>query len=436
LHKHEADRSETIVKRILAGLAVIALSAAPAFAAARLTYELKTGPTAIAWPATSFPVPYAIDRSVLQTFGASAQQDVENAFTDWTKVADSRISFRFQGVVDNVPAGTDGRNVVTMADNMFGPNSFLARTTYSWDSAGNLYESDIQLDASTVGKYSVEQLVEHEVGHFLGLDHSAVASAVMFPFVPENGTPGMDSDDRLAISSVYPAMEPSLMGGILRGTVTNDRGGVFAAQVVAVDGNGQPVATGLTSADGTFELKGLPTGSYRVYAEPLDGPVSPSNLAGIYAGATNCSFRTQFLASPVQVTAGRATDSVSLRLNGMAASLNPRFIGAINPQTYDTSLGAMAMSVRPGETVSIAVAGDGFTSGMTTFEVMNPAFKRTSDFRYAANFVFATFTVSPNAAPGSAVVMVNSGSDAAALTGGLRIETASAAGKRRGVRPA
>ena len=91
------------------------------------------------------------------------------------------------------------------------------------------------------------------------------------------------------------------------------------------------------------------------------------------------------------------------------------------------SLGAMSIVVSPGQTVSIAVGGDGFVSGMTTFDVPNPSFRRTSNFSYAGNYVSATFNVASDAPAGSLTVLVKSGNESAALTGGIRV-----AGSARG----
>jgi hypothetical protein len=82
----------------------------------------------------------------------------------------------------------------------------------------------------------------------------------------------------------------------------------------------------------------------------------------------------------------------------------------------------MPVSVRAGQTLKLAVGGDGFVSGMTTFEIPNPGFRRTSDFTWSANYVCATFVVAPDAPPGSAVILVKSGNESAALTGAVRVE--------------
>ena len=82
----------------------------------------------------------------------------------------------------------------------------------------------------------------------------------------------------------------------------------------------------------------------------------------------------------------------------------------------------MPVTMRTGQTMSVVVGGDGFTSGMTTFEVMSPGVQRVSDFRYAGNYAYADFSVTSEAHAGSAVILVHSGNESATLTGALRID--------------
>ena len=85
-------------------------------------------------------------------------------------------------------------------------------------------------------------------------------------------------------------------------------------------------------------------------------------------------------------------------------------------------LQAMPITLRAGTSMTLGIGGDGFTSGMTTFDIPNPGFHRTSDFKWAGNYVSAVFQVDSSTPAGSLVVMVKSGNESAALTGALRIE--------------
>lgn len=395
----------------------------PSFAAVRLTYP-NAG--AVSWPQRSFPIPYQMDERVAAAFPEAAAV-VDRAFGVWSSIPETNISFRSLGVGNNLRAGWNGVNSVTLTDDMFRENGFIAVTTNWYDNDGNVTEADIQIDASLMrSDYNIHQAIAHEVGHVLGLDHSAVISSLMYPWVGKTSGPYvLDSDDRTGISSIYPKTDPAAVTATLQGKIISDRGAVFAAQVVAVNQSGEPVATALSDSSGEFVLRSVPSGTYRLYAEPLDGPVEVKNLAGIWRTAKVESFGTEFLdGPPLRVEAGKIYGNLIVNTGGGTVGLNPRWIGVSSAGSGDFSMSSAAGAVRPGESISLAVGGDGFISAMTTFEVLNPGFRRVSDFRYGSNYVYATFSVAPDAPLGSAVVLVKSGNETAALTGALRLQAA------------
>jgi hypothetical protein len=389
----------------------------PLIAAVRLTYPVAGAPIQVTWPQNK-TIKYEVDETVAAKYGPT----IEKAFAAWTAVTDANVKFESAGV-GNVRWGQDGVNSVTALDTLFKDQGFLALTTNWYDSKGVMTEADIQVDSTLVGSsYPALSTIEHEVGHLLGLDHSAVLSSIMYPYVSKDTTPNLDSDDRIAISGVYPRVDPALVGATLTGRVVNDSGGVYAAQVVAVNDRGEPVATGLTETTGDFTLEGVPAGNYRLYAEPLDGPVDSHNLAGVYASQKLTTFPTRFLStSPMRVESGKVYGNLTINVSGAPPRLNPKYIGA-TPSTTDFALSSSPVTLKPASTMSVAVGGDGFTSGMTTFEVLNPNVKRVSDFHYASNFVWATFQVGADAPASSSTIQVSSGNESAMLTGALRID--------------
>lgn len=393
----------------------------PMFGAVRLTYDFGGKPTPVAWPASAFPLQYTIERRVANQYGVDV---IERAFNAWTSVPDANIAFRDNGISDGTQAGQNGVSSVTALDDLFKDQGFIAVTTNWYDKNGSMTEADIQVDPTMVGStYPALTTIEHEVGHFLGLDHSPVLSAVMYPYVCKNSPSNLDSDDRIAIAAVYPKVDPTSAGATLTGRITADGSGVFAAQVVAVNDRGEPVATALSDSTGDFLLEGVPSGTYRIYAEPLDGPVMPANLDGVYRGAKVTSFATRFLAGgPMTVKNGSVYGNLIIDTSGAPVHLNPKYAGLGSANGTDFALTAGTMAAKPGTTVTLAIGGDGFTSGMTTFEVLNPAVKRLSDFRYGSNYVYATFQITPDAMGASSSILVTSGNETAALTGALRVD--------------
>jgi hypothetical protein len=397
---------------------------APAFAGVNLTYSLNGAPIDVSWPSSSFPIRYVVERNVATAVTPAV---IDRAFNEWASIPDASLTFQSAGIVDGAKPGQDGRNSITFVDDLFANQNFIALTTNWYDDNGRVKESDIQLDPSaTSGKYNVQLLIEHEIGHLLGLDHSAVLSAVMFPYVPHGSeATTLDSDDRNGIANLYPKTDPTLAGGMLRGRVQGDSGGVFAAQVVAVNDKGEPVATGLSDQNGDFTLQELPAGNYRIYAEPLDGPVDARNMAGIYRMANITAFPTHFCDSgTIRVESGKVYGNLIVNTSGPPPQLNPLWIGVTTPQSDSFNLTSIAQTVRPGQSINVAIAGDGIVGGMTTFNVLNPGFHRTSDFHYAGNYVYATFNIAPDAPGGSVVLLASNGSNQeATLTGGLRVQT-------------
>jgi hypothetical protein len=394
------------------------LIAVPAFPATRLTYSIHGKLVPVAW--TSFPISYAIDRRVADAIPAA---QIERATNDWANVAGTELTFRDTGVFDGLKAGKDGQNTITLADDLFANQRFIALTTNWYDDEGHIAEADIQIDPMAIsGHYNLQQIVEHETGHLLGLDHSAVLSSAMYPYIGSSGTASLDSDDRVTIATIYPKSSAA-PGATLQGRVSGDDGGIYAAQVVALSEAGEPVATALTGPDGTFTMLGVPTGNYRVYAEPLDGPVNVSNLSGSWRMAKVTSFPTQFAdgGTSIHVDSGKIYGNINVNGSG-AVQLNPKWVGASPIGGTNVTLGAMPIVAHAGQMVTIAVGGDGFTSGMTTFDIPGAAFRRVSDFKWSGNYVAATFEILLNAQPGSFVVLVQSGNESAALTGALRVE--------------
>jgi hypothetical protein len=161
--------------------------------------------------------------------------------------------------------------------------------------------------------YDLESLLTHELGHFLGFSHSAVWSAMMFPFAPAPGTISgtrpttqqpdapLGDDDRSGLRVLYPDPADTLHQGSISGKISPANPlalpafppgvtGVFGTHVVAVDnstgavigatiGGWSCTAPGPAQFDGTYQIAGLAVGSsYTVYAEALNGAANPSQF--------------------------------------------------------------------------------------------------------------------------------------------------------------
>jgi hypothetical protein len=128
----------------------------------------------------------------------------------------------------------------------------------------------------------LQSVATHEFGHALGLDHSGIAHAVMFPAeeTGESQQRNFSTDDLIGISFLYPSSNfASYLGSISGQVFFPNVGGVYAAHVVAIDANtGNVVLDGLTNTDGTYTLY-VPPGSYNLLVLPL----APDDNHGIYS---------------------------------------------------------------------------------------------------------------------------------------------------------
>ncbi len=169
------------------------------------------------------------------------------------------------------------------------------------------------------GAYDLETILAHELGHWFGLDHSAVWRSMMFPYAAPPGqflgdrptaqVPDgpLADDDRTGVRALYPDPNDAMDVGEIRGRVlpanlfalamysATSTGsfvtGVAGAHVVAVDADTGSVIAGTLAGwtcdssnppskfDGTFDIQRLPVGhNYMIYAEPLDGLVVPGDF--------------------------------------------------------------------------------------------------------------------------------------------------------------
>jgi Matrixin len=407
------------MSRALAVVSLAVLLAIPMAGATRMTFDINGSATAVEWAPTAFPLRYDIDQRVA-SLHPNAAAIVSRAFASWAALPEADIRFESAGVV--AQAGKVEGISVSVVDDLLRGQGAMALTAYMYDNqTGRMVDADIRIDPSLFdGKVNAQVALQHEVGHTLGLDHSASLSAVMYPYVSDQTPVELDLDDRIAISTIYPRTDPTLRGATLQGRVMGDGGGIFAAQVVAVDAQGQPVATGLTNAAGEFTLLTIPAGRYRLYAEPLDGPVMVESLQGTWRQAGRKPFPTQFYDTTVDVENGRVYGNIVISSAG-PVQLNPRTVGACAPHAHQVSLTASPVMVKPGDQVKLTIGGDGFVSGMTNFEVLSPAFERISEFEWWGGSVSATYRVASNAPSGASVILVRSGNESATLTGALKV---------------
>lgn len=266
------------------------------------------------WNQAALPdgrVPWRISSAIggNVTGDRSALDVLEAAFAHWEDLPTSTIRFAFDGTSKARNRGAGDRvNLVTLNTTESLGSGVLAATFLTSDASGNLLDVDVVFsrDAafSTSGtvdpnSYDLESVATHEIGHLLGLEHSGLARATMVPFTdrgePQQRTPS--EDDRIGASLLYPEVGFLAGTGSLSGRITEAGTPVHLSQVVAARVGGPVVAATYSAPDGSYRIDGLAPDVYVVYAEPLDGPVVPGNVAGFrsaFGGTPSAGYGTFF----------------------------------------------------------------------------------------------------------------------------------------------
>jgi len=271
---------------------------------------------------------------------------IRNAISAWNNVGGSELAF-----VEDLSspqrarrdwASTDSRLILFDEDNdsgyFPGMSGIVALTPITFYTNGQIIDADILFNGSNftfttrgqVARFDVQDVATHELGHLLGLDHSGCAGATMYPYVDSTVVlhRSLSIDDVRGARHIYPsATYGQIMGTLVRaGTSSLVRG----AHIVARGTNGRLAGATLTNANGAFTLSALDGGSYTVYADALDFPVSAANLGGgqvidtdfgstilgtidVTAGAT-ASLGTCQALPDVAVSLGRVADDYPLRV--------------------------------------------------------------------------------------------------------------------------
>ena len=285
------------MKRVVLALCVVIGCAHPLQANLHLSTSSGGQSVTLKWPGA--PVRwFAADRGVPGVAASDFQATMARAFATWEAVPTAAISFQFAGFTGSEPFEDDGATVVGFQDQpemerVLGATGFLIDTL-----TGEILEADIffnsAFDWSTAqagdpARFDLESVAVHEVGHLLGLGHSALgeseprsdggrrvlgSGAVMFPISFGRGVTHdrvLQPDDIAGVSDLYPAGSFRAQTGAVRGRVTRDGVGVRGAHVVAYSPETGRVVSGFTlNGQGEFDIAGLVPGPHIVRVEPID----------------------------------------------------------------------------------------------------------------------------------------------------------------------
>jgi hypothetical protein len=321
---------------LLALVMATAIVIAPPWASSHIPQLTKFGGNVVSsrWNFSSFPVQWNLNPNTGSNVqgGNPVAGIIQAAFDTWnsapnaavhvTRGADSSVSSE-----SSSPANINLICFVCMDADFSKDASTLAVTITTTVSRGSsdghggtasfdgqivkgdlLFNPNVQYTTSGTGSGSMQDLqtvATHELGHFLGLDHSGVVRAVMFPFAPASEHT-LSYDDDAGIAALYPKAIPDMLTGSISGTVhlLGSNAPVFGAHVYAgsttealpfptsFNLRKSPIST-LTKPDGSYMIQGVPADSYIITAEPLDDPETAGDVSG-YSSAFGATIQTNF----------------------------------------------------------------------------------------------------------------------------------------------
>lgn len=185
----------------------------------------KTTGAKLYWPSSCVSFSLQKDGSEHIDF-AEVKRVVAESFVAWSQIEcpDGVATMAFSQYADTVchkaeydPSGTNANNVLfqdykweyASSDNT------LAKTTVTYDTdTGEIFDSDIELNHAynefTTGdvavEYDLQSILTHEIGHFIGLDHTSDFLGTMNASYDKGSTDlrTLESDDQAAICAAYP----------------------------------------------------------------------------------------------------------------------------------------------------------------------------------------------------------------------------------------
>lgn len=315
--------------------AIVLMASASLDAYLKLGSRVDTRTLTLSWE--SFPVRYFVtDQSAAGVSSQQFQAAIQRAFATWASIEGADVSGEFVGFTPATPRLGDDMSVLGFVerpeqDRVLGSTSFLIDTV-----DGRIVESDIFFNAvfpwsvsqsGETGSFDLESIALHEIGHMLGLGHSAIGEteirpggrrviateAVMFPIAFSPGNiegRRLRSDDIAGITDIYGTNAARRRTGSVSGRVTKNGDGVFGAHVVAFNPRTGAIVGGFTlNENGDFTIGGLEAGPHVIRVEPLDDAeiesfFEPTNV--------DVDFRVRFYERLVVVPRGGGTRGVDI----------------------------------------------------------------------------------------------------------------------------
>jgi hypothetical protein len=285
------------------------------------------------------PIRYFVnERAVAGVTAAQFRDAIGRAFATWQSVPSATVQAELAGPTVAAPGAFDGRTTLGFLDRP-DLDRVLGATSLILDaSTGEIVEADVFFNtrfdwsvapAGETGRVDLESVALHEIGHLLGLGHSALgetellptggrrviaSGAVMFPIAMSPGSIAdrvLQSDDVAGVTDIYSASDVERETGSISGRVTLGGRALFGAHVVAFSlETGVLVANFSLGDDGRFVIAGLEPGPYLLRVEPLDD-AEPSSF---FARTVDTNFQVTHVERIVVAPGGGSSEEIAVEV--------------------------------------------------------------------------------------------------------------------------
>ncbi|MBT3234802.1 MAG: matrixin family metalloprotease [Bdellovibrionales bacterium] len=238
--------------------------------------------TKISWPSWQTTIPLIIYLDGYHGLDSSSlQSSLVAAASQWSNDNHTQSLSLYLGSNRNDARIEQSDLLFTTNMNYFGGSGVLAVTQVAYEGHnGEIVAADIFINDNLSfklgetpddGRYNLESVITHEMGHMMGLGHGQVRSSTMY-YQLFSGQDTLHSDDYVGMANGYASGTGNSLGMISGKVIGGDSLiGIFGTHIQVISGHsGQVIGGVFSDEDGSFLIKGLPLNdTYYLYLSPI-----------------------------------------------------------------------------------------------------------------------------------------------------------------------